>query len=100
VVERTFGLLKLHYGLGKARCLGLKRNKTRVQFVVMSHNQKTEMNVFTQMQNLKEMSRKEPKIERQSKKTFGENKFFLDFMKNTGDFEKICVMQRSLLGFI
>jgi hypothetical protein len=29
MVEKTFGLLKLHYDLGKARHLGLERNKTR-----------------------------------------------------------------------
>ncbi|WP_425290258.1 transposase [Bathymodiolus heckerae thiotrophic gill symbiont] len=38
MVERTFGLLKLHHGLGKARYLGLERNKTRVQLIAMSHN--------------------------------------------------------------
>ena len=41
VVERTFGLLKLHHGLGKARYLGLARNKARVQLITMSHNLKT-----------------------------------------------------------
>lgn len=29
IVARTFGLLKLHYGLGRARYLGIERNKTR-----------------------------------------------------------------------
>ncbi|CAC9578027.1 hypothetical protein BPUTSESOX_645 [uncultured Gammaproteobacteria bacterium] len=29
IVEKTFGLLKLYYDLGKARHLGLERNKTR-----------------------------------------------------------------------
>ena len=29
IVERTFGLLKQHHGLGKARYLGLERNKAR-----------------------------------------------------------------------
>jgi IS5 family transposase len=31
IVERTFGLLKQHHGLAKARYLGLERNKTRAQ---------------------------------------------------------------------
>ena len=28
-VERVFGVLKQHYGIGKARYLGLKRNQAR-----------------------------------------------------------------------
>ena len=38
IVERTFGLLKQHHGLGKARYLGLERNKARAQLIAMSHN--------------------------------------------------------------
>ena len=53
VVERTFGLLKLHHGLGKARYLGLARNKARAQLIAMSHNLKTGMNIFKEMQRLK-----------------------------------------------
>ena len=49
IVERTFGLLKQHHGLAKARYLGLERNKTRVQLIAMSHNLKTGMNIFKQM---------------------------------------------------
>ena len=30
-VERVFGVLKLHYGMAKARYLGIKRNRTRFQ---------------------------------------------------------------------
>ncbi len=52
IVERTFGLLKLHHGLAKARYLGLERNKTRAQLITMSHNLKTGMNIFKQMQDL------------------------------------------------
>lgn len=51
IVERTFGLLKLHYGLGKARYLGLERNKTKAQLIAMSHNLKTGMNIFKQMRD-------------------------------------------------
>ena len=54
VVERTFGLLKLHHGLAKARYLDLERNKTRAQLIVMSHHLKTGMNIFKQMRNLKD----------------------------------------------
>jgi IS5 family transposase len=31
MVEKTFGLLKLHYDLGKARHFGLECNKTRAR---------------------------------------------------------------------
>ena len=55
VVERTFGLLKLHHGLGKARYLGLQRNKTRAQLIAMSHNLKTGMNIFKEIQQLKDL---------------------------------------------
>ncbi|SFV86756.1 Mobile element protein [hydrothermal vent metagenome] len=54
IVERTFGLLKLHHGLGKARYLGLERNKVRAQLIAMSHNLKTGMNIFKQMRNLQD----------------------------------------------
>ena len=54
VVERTFGLLKLHHGLGKARYLGLERNKTRAQLIAMSHNLKTGMNIFKRMRSLQD----------------------------------------------
>jgi IS5 family transposase len=54
VVERTFGLLKQHHGLGKARYLGLERNKARVQLIAMSHNLKTGMNIFKRMRSLKD----------------------------------------------
>ena len=54
IVERTFGLLKLHHGLGKARHLGIERNKTRTQLIAMSHNLKTGMNIFKQMNHLRD----------------------------------------------
>jgi IS5 family transposase len=52
IVERTFGLLKQHHGLAKARHLGIERNKTRAQLIAMSHNLKTGMNIFKQMRSL------------------------------------------------
>ncbi len=55
IVERTFGLLKLHHGLGKARYLGLERNKVRAQLIAMSHNLKTGINIFKEIQRLKSL---------------------------------------------
>lgn len=52
IVERTFGLLKQHHGLGKARYLGLERNKAKAQLIAMSHTLKTGMNIFKQMRSL------------------------------------------------
>ncbi len=37
-VERVFGVLKLHYAIGKARYLGLGRNRTRVEIMCVAHN--------------------------------------------------------------
>jgi IS5 family transposase len=54
IVERTFGLLKQHHGLGKVRYLGLERNKTRAQLIAMSHNLKTGMNIFKRMRSLQD----------------------------------------------
>ena len=54
IVERTFGLLKLHHGLGKARHLGIERNKTRTQLIAMSHHLKTGMTIFKQMNHLRD----------------------------------------------
>ena len=34
-----------NHGLGKARYLGLERNKARAQLIAMSHNLKTGMNI-------------------------------------------------------
>jgi len=40
VVERTFGVLKLHYGMGKARYLGIARNSARFAMMSIAHNMK------------------------------------------------------------
>ena len=37
-VERVFGVLKLHYGMAKARYLGINRNRTRFQLMCVAHN--------------------------------------------------------------
>lgn len=44
-VERTFGVLKRLYGLGKARYLGLERNHARVSLIAMAHNLKRGANI-------------------------------------------------------
>jgi len=53
VVERTFGLLKLHMGLGKARYMGINRNHTRAQLIAMAHNIKSGIRIYQDMQRLK-----------------------------------------------
>ena len=40
VVERVFGVLKQHYGMGKARYLGLTRNRTRLELMCVAYNLK------------------------------------------------------------
>ena len=37
-VERVSGVLKMHYGMAKARYLGIKRNRTRFQLMCVAHN--------------------------------------------------------------
>ena len=37
-VERVFGVLKQHYGMAKARYLGLARNRTRFELMCVAHN--------------------------------------------------------------
>ena len=44
-VERVFGVLKLHYAMGKARYLGLGRNRTRVELMCVAHNIKRGLSI-------------------------------------------------------
>ena len=37
-VERVFGVLKQHYGMTKARYLGMRRNRTRFELMCVAHN--------------------------------------------------------------
>ena len=37
-VEGVFGVLKLHYGIAKARYLGITSNRTRFQLMSVAHN--------------------------------------------------------------
>jgi len=39
-VERVFGVLKQHYAMGKARYLGLARNRTRFELICIAYNMK------------------------------------------------------------
>jgi transposase, IS5 family len=48
-VERVFGVLKQHYGIGKARYLGLKRNQTRFMLAAMAYNIKRGVAVQAEM---------------------------------------------------
>jgi len=38
IVERVFGVLKLYYGMNKARYLGLSRNKARFGLMSLAYN--------------------------------------------------------------
>jgi IS5 family transposase len=44
-VERVFGVLKLHYGMGKARYMGLGRNRTRFELMCVAHNIKRGLSI-------------------------------------------------------
>ena len=40
IVERVFGVLKLHYGIGKGRYIGLARNRSRFMMCAIAYNMK------------------------------------------------------------
>ena len=44
-VERVFGVLKQHYGMAKARYLGLDRNRTRFELMCVAHNLKRGLSI-------------------------------------------------------
>lgn len=44
-VERVFGVLKQHYGMRKARYLGLARNRTRFELMCVAHNIKRGLSI-------------------------------------------------------
>jgi transposase, IS5 family len=48
-VERVFGILKQHYGIGKARYLGMQRNQTRFMLAAMAYNIKRGVAVQAEM---------------------------------------------------
>lgn len=44
-VERVFGVLKQHYGMAKARYLGVARNRTRFELMCVAHNIKRGLSI-------------------------------------------------------
>jgi IS5 family transposase len=45
VVERTFGVLKQHYGLAYAKHMGIERNQARLTIICIAHNLKRAVNI-------------------------------------------------------
>lgn len=54
IVERFFGIAKLHYGMAKARYLGLVRNKMRVAIICMASNIKRGANLQREIDRMQE----------------------------------------------
>lgn len=54
IIERFFGVTKLHYGMGKARYLGLTRNKMRVAIICIAHNIKRGMFLQREIEQIQE----------------------------------------------
>lgn len=54
IIERFFGVTKLHYGMGKARYLGLTRNKMRVAIICIAHNIKRGMFLQREIEQVQE----------------------------------------------
>ena len=52
IVERVFGVLKLHYSMGNARYLGVSRNKARVGLMCVAHNIKRGMTIHRSTVNI------------------------------------------------
>ena len=44
-VERVFGVLKQHYGMTKARYVGLARNRVRFELMCVAHNIKRGLSI-------------------------------------------------------
>ena len=54
IVERVFGVLKLHYGMGQARYLGLARNFTRFGLMCIAYNLKRGAAIRRDLQNIQQ----------------------------------------------
>jgi len=54
IVERFFGIAKLHYGMAQARYLGLGRNKMRVAIICMANNIKRGVSLQREISQLQE----------------------------------------------
>ena len=48
IVERVFGVMKLHYGMGRARYLGLARNQARFMLMAFAYNLKRAFTIHTE----------------------------------------------------
>lgn len=51
IVERVFGIVKLHYGMGQARYLGLARNYRRFGLMCIAYNLKRGVAILRDLQN-------------------------------------------------
>ena len=54
IIERFFGIAKLHYGMAKARYLGLARNKMRVAMICMAQNIKRGVSLQREIDQMRE----------------------------------------------
>jgi IS5 family transposase len=54
IVERVFGVLKLHYGMVQARYPGLARNLTRFGLMCMAYNLKRGIAIQRDLQNMQQ----------------------------------------------
>lgn len=54
IVERVFGVLKLHYGMAQARYLGLARNHMRFGLLCIAYNIKRGVSLLQEMNELQE----------------------------------------------
>lgn len=54
IIERFFGISKLHYGMAQARYLGLARNKMRVAMLCMANNMKRGVSLQKEIDRLQE----------------------------------------------
>ena len=52
IVERVFGVLKLHYSMGNARYLGVSRNKARFGLMCVAHNIKRGISIHRSSMSL------------------------------------------------
>jgi len=52
IVERVFGVLKLHYGMSKTRYLGLSRNKARFGLMSLAYNIKRVTSIHSSMKTV------------------------------------------------
>jgi transposase, IS5 family len=54
IIERFFGIAKLHYGMSKARYLGLARNKMRMAMICVAQNIKRGVSLQREIDQMRE----------------------------------------------